>query len=536
MASLSSMIKSLSPISSKAKVDKIVEILRERNTLIDYRIDKIVYDNLEDTELIDYYREKKKGLNHSESISSWLITTLIAYLKPINSIMKLNKLIEEIKKYGYALTLKDINKIRISITNDIVLKQWEIESKTINSKQTVKAQDEGSKIIKKQNVTTKQKTDKLLPYLAVRTNSDVDSIVAYFKVHKERLTPAADKWIQFSIVKANLYAYYKDEMSKAFYYYKRVTRKAGNVNISKLAKERLAELYSLQKMIEEFRNNGNIDMNPSKQSMFSKTDSTFDALKKKEWILDWNCVFFKRGSVVIFSRSDLGFKFKPTTVYVKNAIESFNYLKKYLNERLPSVRCSIVGQNLTVIDKINFDCAIQQFSAAARQSAIKTSAKGTSISVGLTPMSFSQALSKAKQMTPEEFKKYKSEYIDFLVTQQSKKYKVIPCVERLAHSTGDTTEYAFMFAIECRLGKILIVHENVNPDRSTLLFLVKTENFDKSIREIYDFLQSAEINKRSSLRDRNIDIRNAGIESYRSINHDEIYSWKSIITFYKNYR
>ena len=151
-------------------------------------------------------------------------------------------------------------------------------------------------------------------------------------------------------------------------------------------------------------------------------------------------------------------------------------------------------------------------------------------------MSYSQALSKAKQMTPEEFKKYKSKYIDYLVTIQSEKYKVIPCVERLAHTNSDMTEYAFLFSIECNSGKILIVHENVNPDRSTLLFLVKKENFNKSIREIYDFLQSAEINKRSSLREKNIEIENAGILSYRSINHDDLNSWKQTITSYKRYR
>ena len=64
---------------------------------------------------------------------------------------------------------------------------------------------------------------------------------------------------------------------------------------------------------------------------------------------------FKRGSVVIYSRSDLPVKFKPETVYVPKALESFNYLKKYLNERLPPVRCSVGGMRLKVIDKINFN-------------------------------------------------------------------------------------------------------------------------------------------------------------------------------------
>ena len=120
--------------------------------------------------------------------------------------------------------------------------------------------------------------------------------------------------------------------------------------------------------------------------------------------------------------------------------------------------------------------------------------------------------------------------------EQSKKYKVIPCVERLAHSNSDNTEYAFMFSIECSSGKLLIVHENVNPDRSTLLFVVKHDAYDKSIREIYNFLQSAEINKRSSLRSRDLDLDDAQIISYKSINHDDLYSWKQTISTYKRYR
>ena len=72
----------------------------------------------------------------------------------------------------------------------------------------------------------------------------------------------------------------------------------------------------------------------------------------------------------------------------------------------------------------------------------------------------------------------------------------------------------------------MIVHENVNPDRSTLLFLVRKEEFQKSIRAIYDFLQSPEINKRSSLRSRDLEIDSAKILRYKSINHDD-YSSRS---------
>lgn len=265
-------------------------------------------------------------------------------------------------------------------------------------------------------------------------------------------------------------------------------------------------------------------------------ESAFDALQRKDWILDWNCVKFKQGYFVVLPPVDGKIKFKPEAVAAPGVLESFNYLKDYLNDRLQPVHCSVEGMKITIYDRIRLNEAIEKFTAASRQASIKTAATVPARRISPVQMSFKQALSKAQQMTPEDFQKYKSKYIDYLVTLQSRKYKVIPCVERLAHSTGDTTEYAFMFSIECSSGKILIVHENVNPDRSTLLFVVKHDAYDKSIREIYNFLQSAEINKRSSLRSRDLDLDDAQIISYKSINHDDLYSWKQTISTYKRYR
>lgn len=277
----------------------------------------------------------------------------------------------------------------------------------------------------------------------------------------------------------------------------------------------------------------------SRQKMIGpkiSTHSLFNVTQKREWILDWNCVMFKRGHIVIYARQNLGFKFSPKEVSVSKSMESFNYLKKYLNERLSPVRCEIVGLRLRIIDRINFDDAIQQFAMAARQGVIRTGGGGIKVVTSPQPMSFSQALSKAKQMTEEEFRKYKSKYVDFLVTEQSKHYKVVPCVERLVHANTDTTEYAFLFSLDCMSGRILIVHENVNPDRSTLLFLVKHGCYDKAIRAIYDFMQGAEINKRSNLRSKDLELDDSQIVSYKSINHDDIYSWKQTINSFQWYR
>ncbi len=269
------------------------------------------------------------------------------------------------------------------------------------------------------------------------------------------------------------------------------------------------------------------------------TVSSFDILQKKDWILDWNCVRFKNGVIIVSQPIDGSVKFKPKAFPLSGSMESFNYLKEYLNNRLAPVHCSVENMELSIYDTIRLNEAIQKFATASKQRGIKVTNSNQANGITVPQqVSFNQALSKAKQMTPEEFEKYKSEYIDFLVSKQSKKYKVIPCVERLAHADNDTTEYAFLFSIKCKSGDILIVHENVHPDRSTLLFVVKEKVYDSVIRTIYDFLQSAEINKRSSLRGGNIDIKESGVEHYRSINHDYFYSWSSIIknyiSFYKN--
>ena len=389
---------------------------------------------------------------------------------------------------------------------------------------------------KKQKVSSE--STKVLPHYAfitVRTNSDVDDIVSFFKDNKSELNSITDYWIRLNIINKEILSYYKNSMSKSFDNYHKMSEGLKGGRLSRLVIRNKKTIEGFHKRFDQYKNKVLSAENKPKPIKEEKKKVSFAYLKKKEWILDWNCVMFKRGSVVVYSRSDLNVKFRPTTVYIKDSLESFNYLKKYLNERLPPVRCEIVGLELRIIDEIHFNEAIQQFAIAARQGVIKVKRSASNVNVSPLPMSFSQAMSKAKQMTPEEFKKYKSKYIDYLVAEQSKDYKIVPCAERLAHTTGDTTEFAFLFSIPCGNDKVMIVHENVNPDRSTLLFLVRKEEFQKSIRAIYDFLQSAEINKRSSLRSRDLEIDSAKILRYKSINHDDYSSWKQTILFYKKY-
>lgn len=265
--------------------------------------------------------------------------------------------------------------------------------------------------------------------------------------------------------------------------------------------------------------------------------STFNILQKKDWILDWNCVRFKDGYIVVSAPLDDGVKFKTKAFPLKGSMEAFNYLKDYLNDRLAPVHCTVEKMDITIYDQIRLSEAIQTFAKAARQKGVHV-AKTAKGPAKIVPQqsSFNRALSKAENMTLEEFQKYKSQYIDYLVSLQSKDLKIIPCVERMAHSTGDMFETAFIFTVNCKNGNLLIVHENVSPSRSTLLFEVKKQDVMNTIRAIYDFLQSAEINKRSSLRSKDLEIDNNNIIKYRSLNHDYFSSWKATLLYYRGYR
>lgn len=498
MASIDSILKQLNPIDSKSKIDLLVSILGERHTIVDVSIEKKVLNCLFKPQLINYYYDKinllKQGVNKSEqNLSNYS-----------------NSIVEKTNKE----VVKDFSSV-----GDIQ------EHKTKKDKENKKTDSRRYKP----------------KFVFISTKSKIDLIAQYFKSHKEELTPIIECWIQYNLIGREKLRY-KNLMARIYSGYSIIARQAKNINIFNLSERRQRSIEKFSKRLLDY-----LDKNDAEKNLFNKTDSENNLLKKKnsssfailqerEWILDWNCVMFKNGYMVIYAHSNSGVKFTPQKSYISGLLESYNYLKKYLNDRLPPIRCEIQGMQLRIIDNINFSEALQQFAKAARQGVITTGKNGPTTIGSPLPMSFSQALSKAKQMTPEDFQKYKSKYIDYLVTLQSSNYKVIPCVERLAHANSDNTEYAFMFSIECSSGKTLIVHENVNPDRSTLLFLVKKEDYDRSIRGIYDFLQSAEINKRSSLRDRSLEIQNAGIVSYRSINHDDLYSWKQTIRTYKIYR
>lgn len=364
---------------------------------------------------------------------------------------------------------------------------------------------------------------------SIKTTSDVDSVIQCFLWPNPQYNREDDFYVQGLI---------DNDKKLLNYYHKKMVNYFGVEHILKKDYEqRKKRVVGVSEI--KISNKKKIIIQPSRSETIKEIkitkpkEATFEAQNPKTWILDWELVDFHEGYFIVHSPNNVGYTFSPEKVYCPKAQPSFNYIRKFIKERVPAIFCSIYAGKLTITSPILINEAIMTFAKIARQKGINVKREEK---VAPLQLSFSEALKRAEQMSPAEFAKYKSKYIDFLVSLQSLNFKVIPCVERLSHSTGDTTEYAFLFSVECSSGRKLIVHENVNPDRSTLLFLVKKELYNKAIRDIYHFLQSAEINKRSSLREKSIEIGNEGIISYKSINHDDLYSWKQAINTIKQFR
>jgi len=152
-------------------------------------------------------------------------------------------------------------------------------------------------------------------------------------------------------------------------------------------------------------------------------------------------------------------------------------------------------------------------------------------SVFVVPMSFEESYEAGLNIDSNYLKKYDSVYINHLMELQSNNYRVIPLRESFVYYNNGFpfTEEAFMFTIEMSSTPeyLMVVIENVNPDRATLIFTINKNNYLKTINMIYDYMTGSNYNKRSSMkifyekRDDNKDIIN-----FKNNKHDNFYSWR----------
>lgn len=220
-------------------------------------------------------------------------------------------------------------------------------------------------------------------------------------------------------------------------------------------------------------------------------------------------------------------KIKPLRVDDYRCKPSFNYIVSYFQDRLPTIPYSVtIDFRVELKSKPLFEAALADLTREqARVDAGVSVKSSTGRIVSFEKRSFQSALSKAASMKPEEFRRYKSKFIDFLVGHQMDEYKVVPVSENISHSRGSYDEASFIFTVKSWDDRLFIIIENVNPDRSTLLFKVERDMYMTALHTIFDYIQSDVINKRSAIRDGDISFGNASIVAYWTFNHDSYIDW-----------
>ena len=242
----------------------------------------------------------------------------------------------------------------------------------------------------------------------------------------------------------------------------------------------------------------------------------------KTYKLYWEAVNFGDGFLIYAPdiQQD-GVKVSPLKYYNKDLKESYNYLRGFFQKKLPDVRCTIRNGQLYLVDILELDKAILKIKENKEYWLHLIETEESKFFVSTYLYSFKKSYDVAATLSPDYFKKYKSQYIDFLVNKQLESYRIVPVIECLEHSDSRTDEEAFMFTLETsNEDNLCIVLENVNPARASIIFHILKRGYKKTLHNLFDFICSIEINKRSKLHSSSYKLDSIGVLKYKCINHD----------------
>jgi len=129
MAKLSSQIKALLPFDSKMKVDELIVLLKQRNTKIDTQIYNRICGYIGNSKLEKYFLNSIDGLyikikEKSNVQGPISVSPLVDSLKPLDSIAKVNSLIDAIKKTGGVISADDKINVYLKIWDPSLKSYW----------------------------------------------------------------------------------------------------------------------------------------------------------------------------------------------------------------------------------------------------------------------------------------------------------------------------------------------------------------------------------------------------------------------------
>jgi hypothetical protein len=246
--------------------------------------------------------------------------------------------------------------------------------------------------------------------------------------------------------------------------------------------------------------------------------------------LPWEFVKFNNGEMLLMhpnpsqKGTSQAYKFKHPSI-----VASFNCLMPYLQSSVKKLTVRSADGIIVRIDDIEtFKEAIPQFLNRVQhlESDYNIIPSNCEIELPLAALRVGHSYTLAQ--LHGVIRKSKSPYLLFLSEKQMKMKKIYYVLEYSAHTDTESEEYGYLFTTQQSYNGITtVVFENsTDQSRSSLIFLVYTDLYQKGVDDIINFLNGDMINKRQKLARRSIKFNSKAIQSYYRVVHQSFDDWK----------
>lgn len=262
-------------------------------------------------------------------------------------------------------------------------------------------------------------------------------------------------------------------------------------------------------------------------------DNSEDVNKIK---IPWDNITFWNGKIAILIPNT-----KIRIFYNTDCRASFNKIKSYIKSVLPDIYVFRNRQgDYQLYKPIKIENAIKIIKRDSKDVDDLYKRIDSEYRTWLNRPTFDGALKFSNNASYQEYilkrlRNRKQEHIEALIKRQHPDYRLIPARESMAFESSESIseEEAFIFTLKTNYAdKVLLVYENLNEARASIICAVRVANYMDCVRALYNHLGDNNIkNKREKLH-RNPRRLCNGMYSIDMVAHtDPIYEWSRRIKY-----
>lgn len=239
----------------------------------------------------------------------------------------------------------------------------------------------------------------------------------------------------------------------------------------------------------------------------------------EEIVFSWDDISFRNGYIEISDKDHVQ-KYRHE---ISASKEAYNAIKKYFIIKYEELEIRIVKGKFVFNDEARFVKLLSSIKAGNVSSYVPD----LELSPKSTLLTYFNRLSKA------DVKKYilllKHKYLSYLCVKHKDKYRIQYTIEKRVNLENEALENAFVFTVSESNNFIVLVYENTEDDRSSIVFYVRRDEYNLAIDSICGYFSSWKYNKRETLATYDVKFKNSGIIKFNRIYHNDYNQWKKSI-------